>query len=78
VGDAAAANVCGHAQPTTEYWQALAEQRRTALEVALTENLQLAEECARLRERNRQLQFLADEGKQYAELLRECLDGGHE
>ncbi len=66
------------AQPTTEYWQALAEQRRTALEVALTENLQLAEECARLREHNRQLQFLADEGKQYAELLRECLDGGHE
>jgi hypothetical protein len=33
-------------QPTTKYWQELAEERRAALESALKENLQMAQEVS--------------------------------
>lgn len=62
------------AEPDKRYWELLAEERRRALDEALQENLALSIEMAKLKETNRQLQFLADEGKRYAEILKEALE----
>ncbi len=59
--------------PNERYFELMAEERRKALDEALRENLWLCQEVARLKEENRQLEIVANEGMQYAELLKEAL-----
>ncbi|KRZ27907.1 hypothetical protein T4B_9969, partial [Trichinella pseudospiralis] len=56
--------------PSENYWKMMAENRRLALRTALEENKKFCEELAYLREENRLLRVLAEEGQ----ALKEALD----
>uniref|UniRef100_A0A0A9W8P4 Geminin n=1 Tax=Lygus hesperus TaxID=30085 RepID=A0A0A9W8P4_LYGHE len=62
-----------NAQPSGEYWEALAERRRVALEKALEENQRLSERIAVLEEENAQANSLLQESRQIVEALTEML-----
>ncbi|RWS10364.1 Geminin-like protein [Dinothrombium tinctorium] len=57
-----------------EYWKALAEERRVALENALKENENLVHENELLKAENAHLQQLADNGMKLAQLVSESVD----
>ncbi|KRZ79871.1 Geminin [Trichinella papuae] len=58
------------ATPSENYWKMMAENRRLALQTALEENKKFCEELAYLREENRLLRVLAEEGQ----ALKDALD----
>ncbi|KAL7647907.1 UNVERIFIED_CONTAM: hypothetical protein RMT77_001517 [Armadillidium vulgare] len=58
----------------SEYWEALAEKRRFALEVALEENQELKEENELLKGENKILEEMLEEAKQLATLVQEITD----
>lgn len=61
-------------EPSFEYWKLLAEERRVALDEVMKENLEFCQEMARLKEENRRLKRLADEGRELARILQLTLD----
>ncbi|KAK4297522.1 hypothetical protein Pmani_030071 [Petrolisthes manimaculis] len=67
--------------PPPEYWEALAEKRREALEDALdenyklhSENTNLKEEVSKLKEDNKLMEEMVNEAKQLALLLQPIVD----
>ncbi|BES92619.1 Geminin [Nesidiocoris tenuis] len=60
--------------PSAEYWKALAERRREALENALIENQRLTERVAILEEENSKVAELLNESTQIIESLTEMLN----